>query len=58
MTASIPPPPSQRRHSIAETLRLVDAVNRLAFDPSLQPDDAMRRLRDLLNAHAEEGNTP
>jgi hypothetical protein len=38
--------PDPGRHGWVELLRLVDAVRRLAYDRSLAPDDAMRRIRD------------
>jgi hypothetical protein len=41
---SIPPP--EQRHSIAEVLTLVDRLRRLAFDVTLAPGDALRRIRD------------
>jgi hypothetical protein len=37
--------PEPRRDSWADLLRLVDDVRRLAYDRSLAPDDAMRRIR-------------
>jgi hypothetical protein len=40
------PPPEPARHGWAELLRLVDALRRLAYDFTLAPDDAMRRIRD------------
>jgi hypothetical protein len=46
-----PPAEPARRHGIAELLRLVDALRRLAYDPTLAPDDAMRRIRDLFADH-------
>ena len=30
---------------------LLREVRRIAYDPSLEPDDAMRRIRDLLSEH-------
>jgi hypothetical protein len=38
--------PEPGRHSIAELLTLVGSIRRLAYDRSLAPDDAMRRIRD------------
>jgi hypothetical protein len=35
----------------AELLTLVGAVRRLAYDFSLAPDDAMRRIRDAFDAN-------
>jgi hypothetical protein len=40
------PPPDPGRHGLAELLTLVGAIRRLAYDRSLAPDDAMRRIRD------------
>ena len=40
------PPPDPGRHGWAELLTLVGAIRRLAYDRSLAPDDAMRRIRD------------
>jgi hypothetical protein len=34
------------RHGIAELLRLVGAVRRLAFDRTLPPPEALGRIRD------------
>jgi hypothetical protein len=39
-------PPPEPRHGIAELLRLVGAVRRLAFDRTLPPSEAMGRIRD------------
>jgi hypothetical protein len=39
-------PPPEPRHGIAELLRLVGAVRRLAFDRSLPPSEALGRIRD------------
>jgi hypothetical protein len=44
--STIPPP--EPRHGIAELLRLVGTVRRLAFDTSLPPPEAMGRIRDAL----------
>jgi len=33
-------------HTWAELLRLVDAVRRIAHDRTIEPDDALRRIRD------------
>jgi hypothetical protein len=43
--------PEPGRHGWAELLRLVGAVRRLAYDRSLAPDDAMRRIRDAINEY-------
>jgi hypothetical protein len=50
---SIPPP--DHRHGIADVLALVDRLRRLAYDRSLDADDAMRRIRDefLVHDHPE-----
>ncbi len=42
--STIPPP--EPRHGIAELLRLVGAVRRLAFDRTLPPPEALGRIRD------------
>jgi len=39
-------PPPEPRHGIAELLRLVGAVRRLAFDRNLPPSEAIGRIRD------------
>jgi hypothetical protein len=41
------PPTEPARHGIAELLRLVGAVRRIAYDVTLEAGDAMRRIRDL-----------
>jgi hypothetical protein len=52
------PPPEPGHHGIAETLRLVDVLRRLAYNRSLAPDDAMRRIRDAFAEHDRpEGST-
>jgi hypothetical protein len=38
--------PEPGRHGWAELLTLVDAVRRLAYDPSLDDGDRARRIRD------------
>jgi hypothetical protein len=38
--------PEPGHHGWADLLRLVGDVRRLAYDRSLAPDDAMRRIRD------------
>jgi hypothetical protein len=40
------PPQKPGRHGWADLLRLIGAVRRLAYDRSLAPEDAMRRIRD------------
>ncbi|HET6753002.1 MAG TPA: hypothetical protein VFH23_03500 [Jiangellaceae bacterium] len=42
--STIPPP--EPRDDIAELLRLVGAVRRLAFDRTLPPSEALGRIRD------------
>jgi hypothetical protein len=44
-------PPPEPRHSWNDLLRLVGAVRRLAYDRSLEPDDAMRRIRDAFGVY-------
>jgi hypothetical protein len=39
-------PTEPARHSIAELLRLVGAIRRIAYDITLSPGDALRRVRD------------
>jgi hypothetical protein len=43
---TVPPAEPGRHHGIAETLRLVDAIRRIAFDITLEAGNAMRRIRD------------
>jgi hypothetical protein len=43
--------PTPGRHGWNELLRLVGAVRRLAYDRSLAPDDAMRRIRDAFGVY-------
>ncbi len=45
------PPQEPGRHGIAELLALVGSVRRLAYDRSLTPDDAMRRIRDTFGEY-------
>jgi hypothetical protein len=47
------PPHEPGRHGWAELLRLVDGVRTLAYDQSLAPDDAMRRIRDRFHEYDE-----
>jgi hypothetical protein len=42
---SIPPP--EQPHTKAELLTLVGAIRRIAYDITLAPDNALRRIRDL-----------
>jgi hypothetical protein len=34
-----------------ESCELLRDISRIAYDPTLAPDDAMRRIRDLLSEH-------
>jgi hypothetical protein len=47
------PTPPDRRHGIADVLRLVDANQAIAYEPSHRstPDHQMRRIRDLFLEH-------
>jgi hypothetical protein len=45
------PPHEPARHSIAELLRLLDDVRRLAFDRSLDDADRSRRIRDWIGEY-------
>jgi hypothetical protein len=45
--------PTPARHGIAELLRLVGAVRRAAYDRTLAPDDALRRIRDEFKSYDE-----
>ena len=47
--STIPPP--EPLHGIAELLRLVDAVRRLAFDHTLPPPEALGRIRDEFTSY-------
>ena len=51
------PPPEPARHGINETLSLVDGIRAIAHDRSLDDDDAMRRIRDLLADHDRAGSS-
>jgi hypothetical protein len=46
---SIPPP--EQPHTKAELLTLVGAIRRIAYDVTLEADDAMRRIRDAFRAY-------
>ena len=48
-------PPPEPRHGIAELLRLVGAVRRLAFDRNLPPSEALGRIRDAFHDYDEVG---
>jgi hypothetical protein len=41
------PPPEPARHTIADLLKLIGAVRRIAYDVTLEAGDALRRIRDL-----------
>ena len=45
------PPQAPGRHGWADLLRLVGDVRRLAYDRSLAPNDAMRRIRDTFGVY-------
>jgi hypothetical protein len=45
------PPPEPGRHGWMELLTLVGAIRRLAYDITLAPDDAMRRIRDAFGVY-------
>jgi len=40
------PPPEPARHGWAAPLKLLGAIRRIAHHRSLEPDDAMRKIRD------------
>jgi hypothetical protein len=44
-------------HSISDTLALIDGIRAIAHDRSLDDDDAMRRIRDLLADHEQAGTS-
>jgi hypothetical protein len=48
------PTPPDHRHSIADTLALVDRIRAIAFDCSLANDDIARAVRDLIREHNGE----
>jgi hypothetical protein len=41
------PPSEPARHGWADLLALVGAIRRLAYDLTIAPEDAMRRIRDV-----------
>jgi hypothetical protein len=45
------PPPEPARHGIAELLRLVGAIRRIAYDVTLEAGDAMRRIFDAFTEY-------
>jgi len=49
-----PGPTDSRRHSIAESLALIDLIRRLAANRSLPAIETLGRIRDALCAHDEE----
>jgi hypothetical protein len=49
-------PPPEPRHGINELLTLVGAVRRTAYDPTLEPADALRRIRDEFKSYDEGGS--
>ena len=44
-------------HGIADLLRLVGAVRRVAYDITLEAGDALRRIRYLYAEYDERGTT-
>jgi hypothetical protein len=50
--SNIMPEPGHR--SIADSLRLLDEIKRLAFDRTLDDADRSRRIRDAIREHAGE----
>ena len=46
-------PPPEPRRGIAELLRLVSAVRRLAFDRTLPASEALGRIRDAYRDYDE-----
>jgi hypothetical protein len=48
---NVPTPAEPVRHSWAELLTVVGAIRRLAYDRTLAPDDAMRRIRDAFDVY-------
>jgi hypothetical protein len=53
--STIPPP--DPRNDIAELLRLVGAVRRLAFDRNLAPSEALGGISDHFRSYDEEGGS-
>ena len=51
--STIPPP--EPRHGITELLRLVGAVRHIAHDRTIEPDDALRRIRDAFHEYDHQG---
>jgi hypothetical protein len=50
---NIPPSTGPGHHGWADLLTLVGAIRRIAYDITLEADDAMRRIRDLYRAYDE-----
>jgi hypothetical protein len=48
-------PPPEPRHGINELLTLVGAVRRIAHDRTIEPDDALRRIRDAFHDYDHQG---
>jgi hypothetical protein len=48
--------PPEPRHGIAELLRLVGAVRRLAFDRTLPPSEALGGIRDAFHDYDHQGS--
>jgi hypothetical protein len=48
--------PEPGRHGWAELLALVGAVRRIAHDRTIEPDDALRRIRDAFTEYDEGGS--
>jgi hypothetical protein len=44
---NLPTTPEPARHSIADVLRLVDAIRRIAYHGMDDPAEQMREIRDL-----------
>jgi hypothetical protein len=47
--------PEPGRHGWAELLTLVGAVRRIAHDRTIEPADALRRIRDTFHDYDHEG---
>ena len=48
-------PPPEPRHGITELLRLVVSIRHIAHDPTIEPDDVLRRIRDAFHDYDHEG---
>jgi hypothetical protein len=53
MQDNVPITPEPGRHGWAELLTLVGAVRRTAYDRTLEPGDALRRIRDEFKSYDE-----